>query len=491
MTLRSAAERLLCLEAVLSMSNDAITVIDRNEVVLYWNDVAEQFYNIPRAQILGKQIRHFFQAEHLMVLRMLKTSHPVRDLYHRPRPDTHVLINASPVYNKQGELLGAVSVERNISRLVKLNEELIETSTQLDELKHALNQEHYEDPFAKIKGSTAQLQHVLQLAHKVAKTDATVLITGESGVGKELFARAIHQTSNRAQHPFVPVNCGAIPSTLFESELFGYEKGAFTGAVHEGKPGKVEMADGGTLFLDEIAELTLDMQVKLLRFLQEQEVYRIGATHPRNVDVRIIAATNRVLEQRVAEGSFREDLFYRLNVVSLNIPALRERKEDIPQLTDIFLREFALKYRKSIPVLDPAVLATFTQYSWPGNIRQLRNVLERLVILNEREQISLADLPPALTENRTESVLSITEGNETKSGYEAPVQATETSQPPTASSVSNSGVSLHEEKDALERERILETLRKVNGNKSAAAKQLGISRATLYHKLKKYVKQER
>lgn len=510
---KTSVDPSLFLQSLLPISNDAIAMINCAGEVLYWNDVAEKFYNIPQTEILGRKIRDFFREEDLMVLRMLETEHPVRELYHRPKPDTHVLINASPVYDEQGELIGAISVEQNISRLVKLNEELIETSSQLDELKNELNRGHYESPFSKIKGRSILLKQALHLAAKVAQTDAAVLISGESGVGKELFARAIHQAGARSEQPFIPINCGAIPPSLFESELFGYESGAFTGATKEGKMGKIELAHGGTLFLDEVGELPLDMQVKLLRVLQEQEIYRVGGMKPRKVNIRIIAATNRDLEQRMKEGLFREDLFYRLNVVSLVIPPLRQRQDDLAELVQLFLQEFAMKYKKRLPTLDPAVLQAFIQYPWPGNIRQLRNTLERLVILAERETITLADLPAPFLDFKQEPASSLSfypnpdPYGQTANLFSTPPVASEekilyggnapmsdfndalkpsAAQNPRDSSHSPAPAPLQEEKNALEKERILQALKETYGNKTATAKKLGISRATLYQKLNKY-----
>ncbi|WP_419095736.1 sigma-54 interaction domain-containing protein [Caldalkalibacillus horti] len=479
----------LYLQALLPISNDAIAMIDRYGEVVYWNDVAEQFYDIPKERIVGRPIREFFREEDLMVLQILKTEHSVRELYHRPKPDTHVLINASPVYDQQGSLIGAISVEQNISRLVKLNEELTQTSSQLDELKNELNRGQYEDPFTKIKGRSPELKQALELAAKVAQTDVPVLISGESGVGKELFARAIHQAGARSEQPIIPINCGAIPPSLFESELFGYESGAFTGATKGGKLGKIEMADGGTLFLDEIGELPLDMQVKLLRVLQEQEVYRVGATEARKVNVRIIAATNRDLEHRVTEGLFREDLFYRLNVISLVIPSLSQRADDLEELIHIFLQEFAARYKKPVPSIDFSVLQAFKAYSWPGNIRQLRNVLERIVVLTERGLITLADLPASFTE-------LYGTGYEQGTRQASSIPPLSTKLEPSVNVLDDSDAAvpyvrkeeilLQEQKNALEKERIKTVLKETYGNKSIAAKKLGISRATLYQKIAKY-----
>lgn len=451
------------LEQLLSLTNDALTMVDIEGNVLYWNDEAERYYHIHKKDIIGKPIQDFFRPDDLMVLKILKSRQSVFGLYHRPRPDSHVLINASPVYDNAGELIGAISVEREISRLVKLNEELSATSQELDKLKEELLRANGDDPFSPIKGHSKEILQAISLARKVAETDATVLITGESGTGKEVFARAIHKSksSNQQDAPFIPINCGAIPLALFESELFGYEPGAFTGADRHGKTGKLELADNGTLFLDEVGELPLDMQVKLLRVLQEQIFFRVGGTQPRKVNVRIIAATNRNLEESIKQGKFREDLYYRLNVISIGLPALRDRTEDIPELIQVFIKEFATKYEKPIPTPTPQAVHAFLKHHWPGNIRQLRNAIERIVILCDKEVITTDDLPDFLTE------MSAVVASEAKRELEVPE-------------------SLMAEKEELEKERIQHALRKTYGNKSAAAKLLGISRATLYHKLEKY-----
>lgn len=308
-------------------------------------------------------------------------------------------------------------------------------------------------PFSEIKGHSGTIQAAKELALKVAKTDATVLIQGESGVGKELFAQGVHEASLRKDQPFIPINCGAIPEALFESEFFGYEKGSFTGAHKDGKAGKVEMADGGTLFLDEIGMLPLDMQVKLLRVLQEKEVSRIGGHASIKVNSRIVAATNSNLEDMIKQGLFREDLYYRLNVVTLKIPSLRERIEDIPILVNNFVQQYCAKYQKEIPTLLASAMEMFTNYQWPGNIRELRNVVERMIIIIDNSTIHAEDIM---------NIFPATNNNH----------------------IGKEG--LAQEKAQLESARIKEILIETYGNKSAAAKKLGISRVSLYNKIKQY-----
>jgi two-component system response regulator HydG/two-component system response regulator AtoC len=246
--------------------------------------------------------------------------------------------------------------------------------------------------FLNIIGKARPMQEVFSLINRVSKTDANVLILGESGTGKELAARAIHYTSLRSDNPFIPIDCTTIPSELMESELFGYEKGAFT-CAYENKVGLIEMAAGGTVFFDEIGDLDVSLQKKLLRFLQEKEFYRLGGKQKITVDVRVLAATNQNIEEAVEKGEFRADLYYRLNVITLNMPALRQRRDDIPMLAEHFLEVFCKKNRKEIKGFDPQAMEALLRYDWPGNVRELENVIERAVILCGTEQICLDDLP--------------------------------------------------------------------------------------------------
>ncbi len=307
-----------------------------------------------------------------------------------------------------------------------------------------------------IIGSSPAMQSLLETVAQVAPSEATVLIQGESGTGKELIASAIHDNSPRRRGPLVKINCAAITETLLESELFGHEKGAFTGAERR-REGRIVQADGGSLFLDEVGEMPLTMQVKLLRALQEREVTRVGGEETIRVDVRVIAATNRRLADMVAEGTFREDLFYRLNVVGLEIPPLRRRPEDIPLLASHFLDRFGQKNRKPFRGLTPQAMDRLVKHEWPGNVRELMNAIERAVVLGRGEFLDTADFswlpaPDGATENRA-----------------APV-------------VPGDG-SLQD----LERQAILATLEQAGGNKSEAARRLGITRKTLHQKLKRYV----
>lgn len=309
-----------------------------------------------------------------------------------------------------------------------------------------------------IIGKSAAIKKLFRLIEKVAPTESTVLILGESGTGKELVARAIHEKSRRREGPFVPVNCGAIPEELLESELFGYEKGAFTGAV-KSKPGRFEMAQGGTIFLDEVAEMSPKLQVKLLRILQEKRVERLGSERSVAVDIRILAATNRNLEKEVKEGRFREDLYFRLNVIPVHLPPLRERKEDIPLLAEHFLRRFCEREEVPLKRLSEEALACLCRYSWPGNVRELENLMERLVILSEDQVIRKEDLPEHL--------------------WQPPPLSPEPLEIPPE------GLNLPQILREMEKNLILKALEASGGVKSKAAKLLGLNRTTLIEKMKR------
>ncbi|MGL5956073.1 MAG: sigma-54-dependent transcriptional regulator [Brevinema sp.] len=283
----------------------------------------------------------------------------------------------------------------HLEKLFLLIKRAIESSEQI---KHSEELEKRIDArkgFKSIIGNSPKIHHAIDLLKQVAPTDATILLTGESGVGKEIFATAIHENSERIQGPFIKVHCGALPDNLLESELFGHEKGAFTGATTKRK-GRFERADGGTIFLDEIGDISPQLQIKLLRVLQEREFERIGGEETLHTDIRVITATNKNLQEAVKQGLFREDLFYRLNVVEINIPPLRERKEDILELATFFLTQISEKYQKPHPQFSQEVLQKFLDYPWPGNIRELQNAIETAVILSSDSIIAIPNLPKHL-----------------------------------------------------------------------------------------------
>ncbi len=461
------------LGTLMDTMSEAVTIVDSRNVVQHWNRAAQTIYKIDRSKVIGTSLDEHFASESIRLLDALRQGTSVQRVYHIPRPDSHVLINAAPI-RLEGRIIGAISIEQDITELVRLNEELAHTTAHLHNLQQEMSRfQAADDPFYAIKGHSASIQSAISSAKKVAQTDATVLIYGESGVGKELFAKAIHQASRRREKPFIAINCGAIPAALFESELFGYQGGAFTGAEKKGKPGKLELAHGGTLFLDEIGELPLELQVKLLRALQERQFYRVGGTEPISVNTRIVAATNRQLEQMVFDGRFREDLYYRLNVFSLEVPPLRERSEDLPELVQIFIHEYSVTHEQSVPRIASEVMQALFDYSWPGNIRQLRNVIERLSILQENGVILPEHLPSVIRSHSNESLPPATVSKGTAF---SPAIASR----PLPHSL------YAPEPASTERERIVAALERTYGNKKAAAELLGMSRGTLYNKMRKY-----
>jgi DNA-binding NtrC family response regulator len=339
-------------------------------------------------------------------------------------------------------------------RLKILLDKIAERQDTLREVKVLRRQLRDHGKFGSMIGSSAQVRKVYQVVEKASPTSASVLIWGESGTGKELVAQTIHQLSPRAQMPFVPINCAAIPETLLESEIFGHEKGAFTGASDR-REGCFELADRGTLFLDEIAEMTPATQVKLLRVLQERKFRRLGGRAEQSVDVRVIAATNAVPAEAVKSGQLREDLYYRLNVFEIELPPLRQRKDDLPLLIQSFLAEFSARNGKSVSAVDPAAMRILDAYSWPGNVRELRNVIERAVILSSGEFVEPRHLPPLV------------------------VDSTDASGPM---------MSLHPGMtvDEAEQRLIMMTLEHTHDNKTRAADILGISLKTLHNKLNRF-----
>lgn len=438
----------------------SISVIDENANVVVWSELAEQLFSIKAKDLLGKPITDYFTVEKLAMLKTLQTGTPVYRMHHQPREDLFVLINTNLI-RINGKIIGSVAAETDISSQVRLNQELYDATQKVHHLQQQMEKlSPSSDPFQQIKGTSKAITQVKKMIRMLGSTKTTVLILGESGVGKELFARAVHNIREEKNAPFVEINCGAIAPSLFESELFGYEKGAFSGADHKGKKGMIELARGGTLFLDEIGEMPLDMQVKLLRVLQEKAYYPVGGTKKIEADFRVVAATNRDLEALIAEGKFREDLYYRLNVFNLLIPPLRERKEDIVELSQFFLCEFSMRYQRPVQGISSNLMQHLLEYHWPGNIRELRNTMERLVVFAADGVIS----EEYLTFSRQSKPVSHSQP------FQEDVQIEQ---------------SLWADRGQHERKMILQALDTEKGNKQAAAKRLGISRKTLYNKMSK------
>jgi transcriptional regulator with GAF, ATPase, and Fis domain len=349
-------------------------------------------------------------------------------------------------------------------------------------MNEATAEKIYKTPPVNIIGESSKLMEVFATVHKLADTDSTVLILGESGTGKELFARSIHTNSPRRDNNFVVVNCGAIPTELLESELFGHEKGSFTGAIRS-RIGKFELAHNGTIFLDEIGDMSPALQVKLLRILQEQKFERVGGNRVITTDVRVLAATHQDMKTAIKNGKFREDLFYRLNVIPLNLPPLRERKEDIPKLVEHFIKKFNKTKNRSVTGVDADAMKSVENYSWPGNVRELENICERLVVLKVEGMIEAGDLPPYITgdnsaEEQLKADMLLVGGNEVELAESGKKSGPITEIPET-------GINLKKVVEEYEMSLVLQALEKNNWVKNKAAGMLGLNRTTLVEKLKK------
>jgi len=443
------------LQAIIDCSDEAISVVDKNGNGLLINPAYMRLTELTPDDVLGKPATVDISEGESMHLQVLKTKKTVRGVPMKLGPKRKdVVVNVAPVM-VDGELKGSVGVIHDVSEFKRLTEELEKARRIIRTLEAKYS-------FADIIGYSEPMRAAIEQAQQAALTPATVLLRGESGTGKELFAHAIHNASERKYKQFIRVNCAAISESLLESELFGYEEGAFTGARRGGKRGLFEEASGGTIFLDEIGELSMGMQVMLLRVLQEREVVRVGGTKPIPIDVRVITATHVNLESAISAGRFREDLYYRLHVVPIQIPPLRRRLEDIKPLAMHLLRKYNLEYGRNVEEIDEQALQLLLSYHWPGNVRELENVLGRAMIhMRINERIILPQYLPPL------------EGRLAASDY-TPRKA-----------VQASGKTLKEAMEKAEREHILRELKAAGGNRTLAAKRLDISIRSLYYKLEK------
>ena len=447
----------ILLEAIINSSNDAISVVDERGNGLMINPAYTKLTGLVPEDVINKPADVDISEGESMHLQVLRTRKPVRGVHLKVGPKRRdVVVNVAPVI-VDGQLKGSVGVIHDTSEIKKLTEEL-------EKARRIIRTLEAKYTFDDIVGKSKELMVAIETAKKAATTHATVLVRGESGTGKELFAHAIHNDSARKFHQFVRVNVAAITESLLESELFGYEEGAFTGAKKGGRKGFFEMASGGTIFLDEIGELELNTQAKLLRVLQEKEIIRVGGTKPIPVDVRVISATNVDLEKAVKNGKFREDLYYRLNVVPIMIPSLRERISDIPYLVDHLIKKLNMEYGRNVEGVSVEVLQHFLEYTWPGNIRELENILGRSMI-NMRYSENLIEV---------HHLPSLGKGNLLPTEHTLEIASSDTILP------------LNTLLEETERQYLEQILEKTKGNKTKAAQLLGISIRNLYYKLDKY-----
>jgi PAS domain S-box-containing protein len=431
---------------ILDSIGDGVFTVDREGKITSFNRAAEEITGFSREEAIGQYCHEIFRAnicfEDCPLRRTAQTKERIVNLevtiLSKDNREIPISISTAQIVDEQGQVIGAVETFRDLSLIRQLQEEVS-------------GRYRFEDIVSRSKA----FSRIFQVLPDIAQSDSTVLLCGESGTGKELFASAIHNLSKRCKGPFVKVNCGALPETLLESELFGYKRGAFTGAVAD-KPGRFKIAEGGTLFLDEVGDLSLGTQVKLLRVLERKEYEPLGGIKTERADVRIVAATNLDLEELVARKRFREDLYYRLNVVRIDIPPLRERPEDIPLLIEHFLHRLNRKMGKQVRRLSDKALQILLDYTYPGNVRELQNILEHAMILCKGVEIQPRHLPAYLT------------------------RRTPLTSPPPSQTLA--GAEILREK---EREAILSVLQRSSFRLSEAAKDLGIHRSTLWRKMKR------
>lgn len=435
---------------VLNSLYDGVYITDGSGITLFVNQAYQRITGLKEEEVIGKHMSELVDQGIISLsasLETIRTKKPAT-LIQSIRNERKIIVSATPVFSPTKEVMYVVNSVRDITELIRLKHELDSRKLSFQNISQSfLLPEQTEFQNLVIGPTTFPL---FQLADKVAKTDAKVLLQGETGVGKSLIAKYIHSRSTRSKEIFMEINCGAIPEHLVEAELFGYEPGSFTGALKQGKVGILEKANGGTLFLDEIGDLPLELQVKLLKVVEENRFMRVGSGEMKQVDVRIITATHRDLVSLVRQGAFREDLYYRLNIVTFEVPPLRKRKEEIVPLLELYLNEFNKKYNE-LKKMTPECFEWLSNYSWPGNIRELANLVERLVVTTFKETIDVGDLPPFI-----QPVFMSTEPKTLKEA------------------VAN-----------LERALITEALKNY-GTTRAAANVLGISQSAIVQKMKKF-----
>ena len=444
------------LETILDNAYEGIVIVDTDGYIIRFNHAYQEFLGISEKEVLGKHVTDVIENTrmHLVAQKGEKEVGHIQEL-----KGHKIVASRIPLY-ENGNLIGAVGkiLFQDISELKSLAQRFEVLENRLNYYKNEverLQQAKYS--FSNIITQNNKMMYLKKLAKKAADSNSTVLIEGESGTGKELFAHAIHKSSDRKYGAFVRVNCAAIPQNLLESELFGYEAGAFTGANKKGKPGKFELANGGTIFLDEIGAMPLEMQAKLLRVIQERELERVGGTGTINLDLRIIVATNENLEKQVKNNQFRKDLYYRINVIRLNLPPLRERSGDIELLAQSLIKKLSKELNIEEKEISKSAMEKLKSYDWPGNIRELQNFIERALNLAPKKTIYPEHLPDIIKENDA-----------------------------TTSKSKNNNLTLDEIVAQTEKEAIIKAIKKADGNRTRAAANLGIHRTSLYHKINRY-----
>ncbi len=442
------------LENIFNTMSDGVLIIDDKGIIKQVNGITEEIFDRPDFDLLNKSIKELMGSETPFVEDLYKQQIAYNDFeifIDAKLGRLHCLSSGRPILDDEGMISGGVIILRPIKIVHNLINRLSGAQATFR--------------FGNIIGQSPPILRSIQLASQAAAGMSNVLIEGESGTGKEVFAQAIHNQSSRRKGPFVAVNCGAIPRELMISELFGYTEGAFTGAKRGGRPGKFEFASGGTIFLDEIGDTPLELQVALLRVIQERKITRMGDNKVIPVDLRIICATNKNLAHEVDKGNFRQDLYYRLNVISLKIPPLRERQEDIPLIFNYMLNTMGREWGKSMKKVAPEVITLLKQYRWPGNVRELQNIVERIISVATEDTVKVEHLPEHIINHNDLTISPL--GPSTNE----PLRAREI---------------IKQNLNEKERQQILDFLLKASGNISHAAKQMGIARSTLYRKMRQY-----
>ena len=453
-------------DLVLDVLSDGVYITDHEGWTLYVNSVYERLTGISKTDIIGRNVTEL-KKDGIFDIALnpdiVKTGQPTTTVQNL-QSGQKVVLSGIPVLNQAGEVVLVVTFVRDITVMSRLREQLSDHKELIDRFQKRLQFMNREgSPKVPFIMKSPEMQELMRRIRNVADTDATMLLLGETGVGKDMLARQVHEHSRRNDKPFFKVDCTTIPENLIESELFGYAPGAFSGASPQGKIGSFEMADTGTLFLDEVGELPLSMQAKFLRVLQSQEIQRVGATKVKKVDVRIIAATNRDLEEEVGAGRFRSDLYYRLRVAVMDVPSLRERQGDILPLARFFMEKYAVKFRREIE-LTKEVETRFRTYKWPGNIRELENLIQSLIVTAQGAVITLRDLPASMR-NGDEDIAPLPLSPETMVADNR---------------------SLKEIVGDFEKDLLTRALKRHDGSMARVARQFQMDRTTIFRKLKKY-----